>query len=83
MAKLYVDSDKYGYQCDFPISEAYNAAVRDIVRKRFNESGLEWRDFVFKAEYDLITQADMQAIEDRLLEYGYRFEPSAMSSPRC
>lgn len=82
MAKLYADSDKYGYQCDFPISEAYNAAVRDIVRKRYNESGLEWRDFVFKAEYDLITQADMQAIEDRLLEYGYRFEPSAMSSPR-
>lgn len=82
MAKLYVDSDKYGYQCDFPVSEAYNAAVKDLVRQRLDESGLAWRDFVFKAEYELITKDDMQRIEDRLLELGYRFEPSAMSSPR-
>lgn len=82
MAKLYVDSDKYGYQCDFPISEAYNAAIKDLVRQRLDESNLAWEDFVFKAEYDLITTADMQKIEDQLLELGYRFEPSAMSSPR-
>ena len=80
MTKLFVDYDKYGYQSTFPISEAYNAAVKDLVRKRLAEHGGDWDSFVFNAEYDLITKADMQAIEDRLLSYGYRFEPSAMSS---
>ncbi|MEQ8497290.1 MAG: hypothetical protein RLW42_23985, partial [Gammaproteobacteria bacterium] len=82
MAKLFVDTDKYGYQSDFPIVEAYNAAVKDLVRERFARSGQAWQDFVFKTEYDVVTRADMEAIEAKLLEYGYRFEPSAMSSPR-
>ena len=82
MAKLYADTDKYGYQSDFPIVEAYNAAVKDLVRARFAEAGCEWKDFVFGREYAVITKEAMQAIEDRLLEYGYRFEPSAMSSSR-
>lgn len=82
MAKLFVDTDKYGYQSDFPIVEAYNAAVKDLVRERFAQSGHGWKDFVFGTEYETITKADMAAIEARLLDYGYRFEPSAMSSPR-
>ena len=80
MAKLYEDTDKYGYQSDFAIVEAYNCAVKDIVRKRFDASGQVWKDFVADAAYDEITKADMSDIEDRLLAYGYRFEPSAMSS---
>lgn len=82
MAKLFADTDKYGYQSDFPIVEAYNAAVKDLVRERFAASGLAWKDFVFAAEYEALTKADMAAIEARLLANGYRFEPSAMSSPR-
>ena len=42
MGRLYVDSDKYGYQSDFPIVEAYNAAVKDLVRRRFSEAGCAW-----------------------------------------
>jgi len=80
MARLYEDTDKYGYQSDFPIVEAYNSAVKDLVRKRWDESGLEWNDFVADAAYDVITQEDMSDVEERLLAYGYRFEPSAMSS---
>lgn len=82
MAKLYTDSDKYGYQSDFPIVEAYNAAVKDRVRKEFERAGQSWEEFVFKTEYEVIGKEHMTAIEQRLLEYGYRFEPSAMSSPR-
>jgi phosphohistidine swiveling domain-containing protein len=82
MSRLYVDTDKYGYQSDFPIVEAYNAAVKDLVRRTFAASGLAWKDFVFGAEYELITKDAMAAIEARLLANGYRFEPSAMSSPR-
>jgi phosphohistidine swiveling domain-containing protein len=80
MTKLYVDSDKYGYQCDFAISEAYNAAVKDLVRQRLAAVGGDWRDFVFGRGDDLVTKADMQRIERDLLAAGYRFVPSAMSS---
>jgi len=80
MSKLYEDADKYGYQSDFAIVEAYNSAVKDIVRKRFDESGVAWNEFVAGAAYDVITKDDMAAIEQRLLGNGYRFEPSAMSS---
>lgn len=80
MAKLYADTDKYGYQSDFAIVEAYNSAVKDLVRRRFAEAGCAWNDFVAGPAYDLITKEDMMRIEQQLLAYGYRFEPSAMSS---
>lgn len=82
MSRLYVDTDKYGYQSEFPIVEAYNAAVKDLVRRSLAESGLAWNDFVFGAEYAVITKDAMTAIESQLLDNGYRFEPSAMSSSR-
>ncbi|MGR8950292.1 MAG: PEP-utilizing enzyme [Gammaproteobacteria bacterium] len=80
MTKLVVDSDKYGYQCEFSISEAYNSAVKDLVRKRFAEAGCSWNDFVFDEADNVISKADMEAIEAQLLANGYRFEPSAISS---
>ena len=82
MTKLYCDNDKYGYQCDFPISEAYNSAVKNLVREKFQAFGGTWEEFVFKAEIDLIEKKDMEKIEFDLLGFGYKFEPSAMSSPR-
>jgi phosphohistidine swiveling domain-containing protein len=78
--KLYADTDKYGYQSTFAIVEAYNSAMKDLVRKRFAESGQAWRDFVAGSAYDTITKDDVAKIEERLLALGYRFEPSAMSS---
>jgi phosphohistidine swiveling domain-containing protein len=81
MSKLYVDTDKYGYLSEFASVEAYNCAIKDVVRKRFEESGVGWNEFVFGVGEQLISKDDMQAIEDKLLALGYRFEPSAMSSP--
>lgn len=80
MVRLYEDTDKYGYQADFPIVEAYNSALKDLVRKRFDESGLPWNTFVAGQAYDSITGEDIAKIEERLLAYGYRFAPSAISS---
>ncbi|MGH8596369.1 MAG: PEP-utilizing enzyme [Gammaproteobacteria bacterium] len=80
MAKLYADTDKYSYQSTFAIVEAYNSAMKDLVRKRFAEAGEEWQDFVVGTAYKTITKADIANIEERLLALGYRFEPSAMSS---
>ncbi len=81
MSKLYVDTDKYGYLSEFASVEAYNCAIKDVVRKRFEESDVGWEEFVFGVGEQLISKDDMQAIEDKLLALGYRFEPSAMSSP--
>ena len=61
-AKLYCDNDKHGYQCDFPISEAYNSAVKDLVRRSYGEFGGKWEDFVFKSEFDFIKKEDILAI---------------------
>ena len=80
MAKLFVDTDKYGYQADFALVEAYNSAVRDLVRKRFAQSACAWSEFVADKAYDSLTKDDFSQIEQRLLEYGYRFESSAISS---
>ena len=63
MSKLYCDNDKYGYQCDFPISEAYNSAVKDLVRRSYEEFGGKWEDIVFKREFDFIKKEDMLEIE--------------------
>jgi len=80
MAKLVVDTDKYGYQSDFAVVEAYNSAVKDLMRKRYAQAGLAWKDFVFGPDAAVLTKADMEAIEAQLLALGYRFAPSAMSS---
>ena len=71
MARLYEDSDKYGYQSDFPIVEAYNSAVKDLVRNRFDEAGVAWDEFVADKSYDSITLQDLENIEERdnFLEY--------------
>ena len=77
---LYTDTDKYAWQSEFAIVEAYNSAVKDLVRKRYAEFGGEWKDFVAGAADDTITKDDIARIEQQVLAYGYRFEPSAMSS---
>lgn len=80
MAKLYEDTDKYGYQSDFPIVEAYNSAVKDLVRQRIDGSSKQWSEFLTDDALHAITYEDMSRIEENLLGFGYRFEPSAMSS---
>lgn len=80
MANLMVDTDKYGYQSDFAVVEAYNSAVKDLIRRRFAQADKPWHEFVFGPDAAILTKADMQAIEAQLLALGYRFTPSAMSS---
>jgi phosphohistidine swiveling domain-containing protein len=82
MTTLYVDTDKYADQSTFALVEAYNSAMKDLVRRRFAESGRRWREFVADTAYDTITKDDIAQIERQLLANGYRFEPSAISSAR-
>ncbi|MGF1606470.1 MAG: PEP-utilizing enzyme [Rhodothalassiaceae bacterium] len=80
MRKLYVDTDKYGGPAASPVVEAFHAVIKDIVRKKWAESGLDWQALVFDASYDLIIAEELQAAETALVEEGHRFDWSAVVS---
>jgi phosphohistidine swiveling domain-containing protein len=82
MAKLYIDSDKYGGPPASPLVEAYHNAIKDLIRRRLDEIGGDWASFVFDKSYDLIGAKDFEAIEKKLLAAGHRFDWSAMISVR-
>ncbi|HMM76764.1 MAG TPA: PEP-utilizing enzyme [Gammaproteobacteria bacterium] len=80
MSRLYGDSDKYGDQCGTAIVEAFHGAIRELVRRRYVESGQAWNDFVFGKSFELITAQDFAAIDRKLLDYGHRYAWSALKS---
>lgn len=82
MAKLYVDTDKYSDGEGAPILDAVHGLLKDLVRRRFDESGGDWASFVFDTSYALIGKADIEAIEAKVLASGHRFTWSAMISAR-
>ena len=82
MAKLYVDDDRYGGSPNSLLVEAVRSACLDLVRHKLDESGDEWPAFVFGSSERLITKADFEAVERRILDSGHRFEWSAVISQR-
>jgi phosphohistidine swiveling domain-containing protein len=80
MARLFVDTDKYADSDGPPIIAAFHSALKDLLRRKLDESGSDWRSFVFDKACSLITAADMRAIDAKLLATGYRFTVSAMIS---
>lgn len=82
MASLYVDDDRYGGSPGSLLVEAVRNACHDLVRRKLEESGAGWAEFVFGAGEKLITAADFAAIERRILDSGHRFECSAVISQR-
>ena len=54
MARLYIDSDKYGEGAASAVVDAYHSAIKDLVRRRLDELGGDWASFVFDKSYDLI-----------------------------
>ena len=80
MAKLYTDTDKFESNEGPPIVEAFHSALKDLVRRKLDESKLSWREFAFKGEYELVTNEEVRRIEAELLRDGYRFKPSAVIS---
>jgi phosphohistidine swiveling domain-containing protein len=82
LAKLYVDSDKYGDPPASAVVEAYHNAIKDLIRQRLDQSGGDWASFVFGESYDLIRAEDFAKVEKKLLATGHRFDWSAMISVR-
>lgn len=79
---LYTDCDRYGDAPASPLVEAIHNSVRDLVRRRWAESGESWSDFLLGSSNRLITKADIEGIERRILSTGYRFQWSSMLSVR-
>lgn len=82
MARLFSDTDKYAVESPSPVVAAFHAALRDIVRSRFDESGQQWKDFVLGKAVDMITVEDFREVEQSLLDAGHRFDWSAAISPQ-
>lgn len=82
MAKLLVDSDKYGEAPASAVVEAYHSAIKDIIRRRLDETGGDWSSFVFDKSYELVGAKEFASIEKKLLATGHRFDWSAMISVR-
>jgi phosphohistidine swiveling domain-containing protein len=80
LAKLYVDTDKFADGEGPPVVEAFNTALKDLVRRKFGAYGGEWRDWVFGDALTAITADDMRQVEAKLLATGHRFTVSAMIS---
>jgi hypothetical protein len=79
---LYIDRDRYASAPASALVEAVHNSVQDLVRRRLAESGGDWADFVFGTSEQLISKADMEEIERRILGTGYRFAWSSMLSAR-
>ena len=79
---LYTDSDRYGAAPASVLVDAVHNSVRDLVRRRFAQTNGDWAEFVLKSSDTLIQVADIEAIEQRILDTGYRFQWSSMFSQR-
>jgi phosphohistidine swiveling domain-containing protein len=82
MARLYIDSDKYGEGAASAVVDAYHSAIKDLIRRKLDEIGGDWASFVFDKSYDLLGAKEFASVEKRLLATGHRFDWSAMISVR-
>jgi phosphohistidine swiveling domain-containing protein len=71
---------KWGSTELMPLPARFNGAIRELVQRRFAETGAKWADVVFDREFDLFSRADAEAVEREALDSGYRFEFSATAS---
>ncbi|WOE75631.1 PEP-utilizing enzyme [Alterisphingorhabdus coralli] len=80
MTQLPTDNGLWGGEPDSPLVAAVHLSVRDLVRRRFTESGLDWDAFVAGPIDDVITKDDLAAIDAAILASGHRYSFSATIS---
>lgn len=78
--KLPIDDVLHAGPPATPLVEAVLDLVRERIRARFGESGLDWDAFALTAADDLVTREDIEAVEARILASGHRFDWSARVS---
>lgn len=78
--KLPIDDVLHAGPPATPLVEAVLDLVRERIRARFGESGLDWDAFALTAADDLVTREDIESVEARILASGHRFDWSARVS---
>ena len=77
MVKLYTDTNKFEDSDGPSVVEAFNNALKDLIRSKIEESGVPWTEFVFKKDYELITAVELAEIDRRVLASGHCYACSA------
>lgn len=80
MTLLCCDKDKFDLGEGPPLMSAINNGIKDLVRRKFAESGLAWPDFVFGPAETAISADELLEIHRRILASGYRYVASAVIS---
>lgn len=80
MAEPTTVAPKWGVPETLPLPGKYNAAIREHVAARAAALDLNWSQEVFTRSEELFSAADAAAIEQAVLDTGYRFEFSATAS---
>jgi len=80
MTRLPTDNGLWGGEPDSPLVAAVHLSVRDLVRRRLAQSGLDWDAFVAGPIDHHITKADLVAIDAAVLATGHRYAFSATIS---
>ncbi|MBO6525421.1 PEP-utilizing enzyme [Erythrobacter sp.] len=80
MKPLPTDDSLWGGEPDSPLVAAVHLSVRDLVRRRFTQSGLDWDAFVAGPIDDVITKEDVAAIDAAVLATGHLYGFSATIS---
>lgn len=80
MTLLPTDNHLWGGEPTSPLVAAVHLSVRDIVRRRLAQSGLDWNAFVAGPIDDLITADDLVAVDAAVLATGHRYAFSATIS---
>ncbi|PZN93313.1 MAG: hypothetical protein DCF31_13040 [Alphaproteobacteria bacterium] len=80
MIVLPTDNHLWGGEPNSPLVAAIHLSVRDLVRRRLVQSGLDWNAFVSGPIDDLIGQDDFAAIDAAVLATGHRYAFSATIS---
>jgi phosphohistidine swiveling domain-containing protein len=78
--KLPIDDVRHARPPASPLVEATLDLVHDMVRRKFNISGMTWDDFCFAGTDALISHADFSDVEAKILASGHRFDWSAAIS---
>ena len=77
MTKLPVDTNKYGSESGSPVVAAFHAALHEVIRTRFEESGKSWKEFVLADADQLVTKEDFESVDRALVDAGHRYDWSA------
>lgn len=80
MTLLPTDNHLWGGEPNSPLVAAVHLSVRDLVRRRLAQSGLDWDTFVAGPIDQVITRDDMAAIDAAVLATGHRYAFSATIS---